>query len=85
MNELQIEAEFVSGKVKHRSSGEIQADGHGHAWVVFREKGSDLWQLLEATEKNPAQMLKPLETTFLSYFPKFSVNGELQTFRHYRL
>jgi hypothetical protein len=83
MTELGYDAEFTSGKVKRSATGEIQPDGQGHAWVVFREKGCNTWKLMEATEKNPERIIRDLAETALSYFPKFSVSGDLQTFRHF--
>lgn len=80
--ELGYEVEFVVGKTKDVLSAEVQAEGQGHAWLTLKDKSSGEEYVLESTAKKRGRMLMAREETLLRYFPRYSVNQKLQTFRH---
>ncbi len=80
LTEIGVHAEFVSGQWIEQKDGEKKETGH--AWVNFHEKESNLWRVMECTQKNPRKIVLPFEEAEKYYFPEFGIDGQLRTYRY---
>jgi hypothetical protein len=71
---LNIQAEFISGET-------LKEEGcRGHCWVHVRMKEGEF--MFEATAKDAASMLFPLEEARSGYRPHFAVDGSFRSYAY---
>lgn len=80
LTEIKVKAEFVSGQWLERVNGELVEQGH--AWINFEDPKDRRWYVLESTEKSLKHMVVSFDDAEKLYFPRFSIDGELNTYRY---